>query len=214
MGEQSKRIEMAGKRYGRLVGIRFIDRQKRQCRWLFKCDCGTEKIMFGANVRRGLTTSCGCRHREISKENGTSHGLSKTAEYDVWGKIKDRCLNPANSAFKNYGARGITICPRWQDDFAAFFSDMGPRPSPQHAIERVDNDRGYSPDNSVWLERRLQNENRRCVRRFDFRGGTLTIRQLAESYGVPIAVLTWRIEAGWPINRAVLQPVRRAGEAA
>lgn len=93
------------------------------------------------------------------------HGLSHLPEYEIWCAMKARCFNPNHEGYKNYAERGITVCDRWVDDFSAFLSDMGSRPAPDLTIERVNNDRGYSPDNCIWATRTVQNRNQRPRKR-------------------------------------------------
>lgn len=95
------------------------------------------------------------------KTPNKTHGMHDTPEYKVWSGIKQRCLNPKNPAFINYGGRGITVCDEWIDSFEQFYADMGPRPSSKLTLERVDNDKGYSRDNCKWATRAEQIWNRR-----------------------------------------------------
>ena len=93
------------------------------------------------------------KHRASSRPN-------RTREYETWVSMRDRCRNPNNKRYENYGGRGIRICKRW-DDFANFLADMGERPSPQHSLDRINNDGSYRPSNCRWATRSQQRRNRR-----------------------------------------------------
>ena len=110
-----------------------------------------------------------------------------------------------SSAYKNYGARGITVCKRWLK-FENFLADMGPRPSPEHTIERANNDKGYDPKNCVWLHTSGQNGNRRNSRSVTLRGETHTVAEWCHRTGLRYSTLQGRLNAGWPPERA-LSPV-------
>lgn len=90
-----------------------------------------------------------------------THGLSRTHEYYCWMSMRTRCLSPIHHKYKDYGGRGITICERWRDSFENFLSDMGPRPSPKHSIDRIDNDGDYEPGNCRWALPHIQHANKR-----------------------------------------------------
>jgi hypothetical protein len=161
---KTRRIDMTGLRFGRLVGISFVGTgSDGRTRWLFKCDCGKQHEANGKDVRCGRTKSCGCLQSENRLYSCKTHGMSLTLEHGRWSDCINRCHNPKNKAFKNYGARGIAVCEEWRNSFEQFYSDMGPIPARHLTLERKNNDLGYSKDNCVWATRNDQGRNRRGV---------------------------------------------------
>lgn len=106
------------------------------------------------------------------------HGLSKTRENRIWRGIKDRCYNPNRPEYKRYGGRGIKMCDEWKNDFTAFYKDMGNRPSPQHSVDRIDQDGDYEPSNCRWATRVEQQNNMRGNVYVQYGGEVLTLGQL------------------------------------
>ena len=132
-------------------------------KWLARCECGKEKIVYIENIKRGKSVSCGCYRVEHLKETRTTHGQTgKTNTYKSWSHMKGRCLNQTDAAFKDYGGRGIKLCDRWHS-FDNFYEDMGDCP-PGHSIERIDVNGNYEPSNCKWIPRKLQARNTRKTR--------------------------------------------------
>ncbi|WP_457350470.1 hypothetical protein [Sphingomonas sp. UYP23] len=145
---------MAGRRYARLLGVDFSHTDRHgHCHWLFACDCGTLIVAHGGNVRRGSTTSCGCRHREISAARLRTHGdraaKRHAPTYRAWQAMKSLCTNPKVSGYPQCGGRGIAVAVRWRDDFPAFLADMGERPAGM-TLRRDDAQCDFGPNACHW----------------------------------------------------------------
>jgi len=131
------------------------------------------------------------------------HGRSHSTEYTIWRGIVRRCCETTHPAFRFYGARGVTVCDAWRDDFLAFLRDMGSRPSKAHSIDRIDTRGGYSKDNCRWATLAQQASNTRSNRVIAYDGLTLTTSEWARQIGISIATLNGRLRRGWDIERAL-----------
>jgi hypothetical protein len=127
--------------------------------------------------------------------------------YKIWTDMKRRCANPRNRSYPCYGGRGIKVCERWRD-FAKFFTDMGDRPSPLHTLERIDNDRGYEPDNVRWATRKQQRGNQRThrtARLIEAHGKILTLSEWSRHLDIDKTTIAWRLNHGWPPEKALMR---------
>lgn len=156
----NKRIDLTGRRFGRLLVISFHSSQNYISKWLCRCDCGMEKVINGGSLTTGKVVSCGCYRIETH----TKHNMSYSPEYRTWAGIKSRCYNPKAPRYPNYGERGITVCDRWLESFDNFYADMGDRPSKDYSIERLDVNGNYEPSNCKWATRFEQQRNIRVQR--------------------------------------------------
>lgn len=163
-----KSIDETGNHYGRLTVITRAENKNGQAYWKCKCECGNVITTRGTSLRKGITLSCGCLLKEISKRTikeaqkaNIQHNMSNTPEYSAWTHMKQRCYNQNDIQYINYGHRGIKVCERWVNSFENFFFDMGPRPSSKHSLDRKDNNLGYSKRNCRWATTSQQGFNKR-----------------------------------------------------
>lgn len=147
---------MTGQTFGRLTVLRRSGSCRSGAIWLCLCECGNETKAMRGNLTNGHVRSCGCLAKEVS----TRHGMSATPPYVNWVQMLARCENPKSEKYSAYGGRGINVCAAWHD-FAVFYSDMGPPPSPAHTLDRKNNDGDYCPENCRWATSLEQMRNRR-----------------------------------------------------
>jgi hypothetical protein len=147
-------------------------------------------------LRNQETQSCGCLGKERRKIGCTKHDSCKTPEYTLYINMIQRCTNPRNPHFKNYGGRGITICQPWLESFVIFLKDIGAKPSPKHTLERKDNELGYSPENCCWATRKAQINNRRNTRFVMYEGIRMPLSEAADRAGITIHQAGYLLKKG------------------
>src|SRR3954470_12920083 len=199
-------LDVTGHRYSRLLVIGPKSVVKKHAMWMCGCDCGTEKLVALSALRQGLTVSCGCHRNEVTVARSTTHGLTAEPEYRVWTLMRQRCENPRFPKYSDYGGRGISVCERWQH-FESFYVDMGPRPTPDHEVDRIDNDGPYAPENCRWATRTENCNNKRTNRFIEYGGERLTLAEWSRRTGIHYATLFRRLDhCGWTAERALTTP--------
>lgn len=211
-------IDIAGQRFGRLTAVKHIGSKNGRAVWLCKCDCGKETIVYGKSLRSGNTKSCGCLNIDSSTERivkfNTKHGGTNSRIFRIWGNMKTRCYNKNAINFQDYGGRGITVCDEWKEDFSAFRDwALNNGYSPNLTIDRVDNEKGYSPDNCRWATPKEQANNRRGNRPITHNGETHTISEWADIIGIDDDTLLKRINSKtYTLERALTEQKNERGK--
>lgn len=190
-----------GQRFTRLIVEAFFGLNRHGSHvWKCRCTCGTVTYVRASDLRAGKSRSCGCL--------SWRHGMRHTPEYKAWQAIKDRCYRAKNKAFKNYGGRGIQMCERWFKSFQAFYEDVGPRPSPQHSIERIQNEHHYEPGNVKWATRAEQMRNRRANTYLTLNGVTMCLVDWCAQVNKRPSTVCERLKAGWSVEDALTRPTQ------
>lgn len=199
-----------GAGFGRLTVLSYEGKNKHGHKlWYCQCTCGKTKIIPQTALNSGDSQSCGCLHQETSLQNMArrivKHQMCSTPEYKAWRSMKERCANPKHRQYKNYGARGITVCTRWKTSFENFYQDLGPRPGPTYSLDRKENNNGYYKKNCRWATSIVQNRNKRTNIVVTHNGLALPISAWAELKHLTKSSLGWRLRH-WSVEEALLRP--------
>lgn len=207
------RKDLTGQRFGRLTVIRATDQRVRSGKSSYivyecLCDCGNTCFVctwqLTAKGYKGKK-SCGCLNKETG--SGYIHGGSRTPLYHVWDSMKARCNNPKNTAYKDYGGRGIRVCAEWQNDFEVFRDwALSNGYKEDLSIDRIDVNGNYCPENCRWITIKEQQSNKRSTIRIEYNGETHTILEWSQITGIKYITLFQRIKAGWPTDKALNAP--------
>ena len=202
-----KKIDLLGRRFGRLTVISEAAKIKKRIRWLCLCDCGKTKIIDGSNLRNGYTRSCGCLHSEVIKAANSTHKQAKTRLYHIWMNMKARCLNPKNKSWNRYGGRGIKVCGEWLEDFERFSRWAKTNGySEELSIDRIDVNGNYEPNNCRWATPQKQARNTR--KNVFYKGRCLA--EWCHELGISPTTVDRRLHRShWPIEKALFTPVFR-----
>lgn len=202
--------DLTNKKFGRWT-VKSIAGQNNRKKYLWNCicDCGTEKIIMSTSLISGNSKSCGCYQKEVV----TRHGLFSHPLAHVHRSMMDRCYNDRCPSYKDYGARGIEVCERWKD-VKNFVADLeksyltAKKNGGYISLDRINNNKSYSPTNTRWADRKTQQNNRRTNHFIQFEGIELTIAQWADRQCMKRETLVSRLRNNWPIEKALTQPVK------
>ena len=208
----SRIVDITGKYFGRLTILRKVDNDKwGHIRYLCRCKCKNEKIVLKNDLESGRTKSCGCLQKELLVFRSTKHGHTPKGQwspiYRSWKNMVQRCTNPKNKDYLNYGGRGITVCKQWME-FSNFLEDMGENWGPGLTLDRINNEKGYYKKNCRWATRNIQNRNSRHNRLITHNGKTQCMAAWAEEIGIFYNTLVCRFKRGWSPERALAIPAK------
>ena len=218
MGKQLSRVDdLTDKRYGRLTVIGIHDTPTRKTYWVCQCDCGNIKVVRSDSLKCGAIRSCGCLKKEQDqknltwgaeftgevrkpnstekrlRKNATGHKVGGTRLYEIWQGIRRRCYKKTEPCYDRYGGRGITVCDEWVNDFSAFYKwAIENGYSDELTIDRIDNEKGYSPDNCRWTTAKEQARNRRSNINITIGNSTRTMTEWCEIFNVNYAKVNAR----------------------
>lgn len=201
-------IDLTGMEFDRLKVIRADGTNSSgQVVWICKCKCGNTVRVDGASLRRGATRSCGCllrdMHREGSIQKNTVHGDYGTSLYSVWATIKSKCNNPNAGDYNLFGGAGISYYPEWEkyEPFKEWALANGY--SPELVVDRKDHAKDFTPDNTVFVDRKTRYSNTKRTHMLTYKGRTMSISEWPRISGIKSSTIRFRLKSGVPIGEAI-----------
>jgi hypothetical protein len=200
---KGKTVDLTGMRFGRLTVIGKTRSSSGRVAWNCKCDCGNETTPLTTSLLKGHSQSCGCLHSDMLGDMFRKHGQYRTRLYRIWSNMIQRCNNPKNDNYHLYGAKGVSVCDEWKDfaTFSKWAMDSGY--ADNLSIDRIETGKSYYPSNCRWATPQEQTDNRECTRYVSFNGKTQTLKRWSEETGIAYKNLLWRIDRGWPAEKAL-----------
>lgn len=210
---EERMVDITGKRFGSLTALKRAESKRMygatKTRWLCRCDCGSEIIAITGALTSGQKKSCGCMTSKLIIKAHEKHGKCYSKIYKVWGAIKFRCENPNCKEYKNYGGRGITVCPEWKENFQSFYDwamENGYKDGLE--IDRINNEGNYEPNNCEWTTRKEQQRNKRTNLIVEYNGEKKTLVEWSEEIGINYNTLFYRIKSkNWTVEEAFTTPI-------
>jgi hypothetical protein len=195
-----------GRRFGRWIVRQTAGIAKNnQLLYFCDCDCGESRIVIGYDLVYGKSKSCGCLSKDMVIKRLTTHNLSGTRIHGIWLAMKGRCYCKNHIAYKNYGGRGITVCPSWKNSFERFYKDMKKGYKEHLTIDRIDNDGPYCPFNCRWLTRQENYLNSSRIKHITLDGVTKTLTEWLIIFKTTRATYGNRVyRYGWSPEEALI----------
>lgn len=215
MISKKPRQDLIGKRFGSLTVVRsapdrILGNGRHLTMWECVCECGNPHVARSADLKSGAITSCGCYKAKNTANVRTTHGATKGRKTDnlywVWAGIKNRCYCESSKAYKHYGAKGVTVCEEWKNDFSAFRTwakENGYRSG--LSIDRINVNGDYCPENCRWTDDIAQANNKTTNHFLEWRGASHTIAEWARIFDISYNKLYWELQKNnWQLEKAVM----------
>ena len=210
--------DLTNRRFGRLVVIhreadQILPSGYKNVMWKCRCDCGREIITRSKSLLHGVTQSCGCLVKDLLSQRAGKHYKSGTRLYAIWDSMRERCNNPNNHSYKNYGGRGITIVSEW-DDYEKFYEwaiSSGYDETAKRGLctlDRINVNGCYSPENCRWATIKKQSNNKRNTILLTYNNTTCSLSEWAEQVNIKYQTLWRRYKAGWNVEKILNTPVK------